>query len=100
LVEDIRLAITEAFTNVVRHAYLDNEGPVEIGIDWGADSITIIVTDKGRGMRPNPGGGGAGLGLPLITAVTESLNVVQPAGGGSALHMCFRTATGRFQPTS
>src|SRR3954449_13069923 len=44
LVEDIRLAITEAYTNVVRHAYDEGEaGPVEIEIETGSGRLNIAV---------------------------------------------------------
>src|ERR687897_202275 len=51
LVEDLRLAVTEACTNVVRHAYPgDVPGPVEIAIVPSEDLVSVIVSDHGRGI--------------------------------------------------
>src|ERR1700733_1391047 len=50
LVEDLRLAVTEACTNVVRHAYQPGlPGPVEISIRPEEDYVTVVVSDRGRG---------------------------------------------------
>src|SRR6201994_4992874 len=47
LVEDLRLAVTEACTNVVRHAYpADLPGPVEISIRPEEDHVSVIVADR------------------------------------------------------
>src|SRR5829696_2923535 len=44
--EDMRLAVTEACTNVVRHAYADGEpGPVEILIRPEGDTLQVVVSD-------------------------------------------------------
>src|SRR5215203_5329795 len=51
LVEDLRLAVTEACTNVVRHAYPpDVTGPVEISIVPENDQVSVVVADHGRGI--------------------------------------------------
>src|SRR3954462_5089213 len=51
LVEDLRLAVTEACTNVVRHAYSpDAPGPVEISIRPQDDVVSVVVADRGRGI--------------------------------------------------
>src|ERR671917_1594415 len=55
VIEDMRLAVTEACTNVVRHAYSDGEpGPVEILIRPEGDTLLVVVSDQGRGLRPPP----------------------------------------------
>src|ERR1700753_3474734 len=51
LVEDLRLAVTEACTNVVRHAYPpDVAGPMEITISPDEDLVSVVVADHGRGI--------------------------------------------------
>jgi serine/threonine-protein kinase RsbW len=90
VIEDMRLAVTEACTNVVRHAYADGEtGPVEILIRPVGDTLQVIVSDEGRGLGPSNDSSGPGLGLPLIAALSHSLEI-EPAGEvGSRLRMSF-----------
>ena len=73
LVEDMRLAVTEACTNVVRHAYDDDEpGPIDVVIRPDGDALELIVSDHGRGIGPSPDIAGPGLGLPLIAALADA----------------------------
>src|ERR687890_763499 len=91
LVEDMRLAVTEACTNVVRHAYADGEpGPVEILIRPEGDSLLVVVSDQGRGLGPSADSTGPGLGLPLIAALSHSFEIEQVPDDGSRLWMSFR----------
>jgi anti-sigma regulatory factor (Ser/Thr protein kinase) len=72
---DIKLAVTEACTNVVVHAYPDGEGPMGLQASVGDRWLTIVVTDRGRGIVPRPDSPGLGLGLPLIATLAESLEL-------------------------
>jgi serine/threonine-protein kinase RsbW len=90
VVADLRLAVTEACTNVVRHAYDDTAGPLEITIHPTEDTLNIIVADDGRGIAPSPDVAGPGLGLPLIAALTDGLEIQRREGAGSRLMMSFR----------
>jgi anti-sigma regulatory factor (Ser/Thr protein kinase) len=90
--EDVRLAVTEACTNVVRHAYPEREpGPLEVVALPGPCRLTVVVTDHGGGIRPNPGSEGAGLGLPLIAALSAELQIDEEQGRGSRVRMEFRS---------
>jgi anti-sigma regulatory factor (Ser/Thr protein kinase) len=90
VVEDMRLAVTEACTNVVRHAYSGNEpGPLEIVIRPDGDVLQVIVSDRGRGIEPSPDTGGPGLGLPLIAALADSFAIEHAPLGGSRIAMSF-----------
>src|SRR4051812_21146768 len=83
LVEDMRLAVTEACTNVVRHAYGDGDGDgdaddasaLHVALLPEEQGMRVIVEDRGRGLDPSPDLGGPGLGLPLIAALTSELEV-------------------------
>jgi anti-sigma regulatory factor (Ser/Thr protein kinase) len=90
IVEDMRLAVTEACTNVVRHAYDRSEpGRLEIVIRPDGDRLEIIVSDEGRGIGPSPDTGGPGLGLSLIAALADSLEIEHAPRAGSRLAMSF-----------
>jgi len=90
LVEDLRLAVTEACTNVVRHAYpADVPGPVEISIVPSEDLVSVIVSDHGRGIGSSSDTNGPGLGLPLIAAIADEVELQPVPGGGSRVAMTF-----------
>jgi serine/threonine-protein kinase RsbW len=90
LVEDLRLAVTEACTNVVRHAYpADVPGPVEISIVPSEDLVSVIVSDHGRGIGSSSDTNGPGLGLPLIAAIADEVDLQPVPGGGSRVAMTF-----------
>jgi serine/threonine-protein kinase RsbW len=89
LVADLKLALTEACSNSVRHAYEEGrEGVVDVRYDLGDDRISVEVTDDGSGFDPavlkraqeelDEGG----LGIAIIRAVTDELEIgVRPEGG-------------------
>jgi anti-sigma regulatory factor (Ser/Thr protein kinase) len=89
LTDDMRLAVTEACTNVVRHAYADGEGTIDVIIRPKGDQVELIVSDKGRGAGPSPDTAGPGLGMPLIAALADSLEIQRDHGTGSRLVMSF-----------
>jgi anti-sigma regulatory factor (Ser/Thr protein kinase) len=90
LVEDLRLAVTEACTNVVRHAYAPGApGPVEVSLQPGDDVVHVVVSDRGRGVGTSADGSGPGLGLPLIAAIADEVDLQPVPGGGSRLAMTF-----------
>jgi serine/threonine-protein kinase RsbW len=89
---DLKLAVTEACTNSVRHAYDDGEGLVEIVYELRAGSVVIEVSDTGRGFahtstavvrRDNSGDGG--LGLAIIDSLADELEISDRPGGGARL---------------
>jgi PAS domain S-box-containing protein len=90
VLSDIALAVSEAVTNAVMHAFLDREeGTVRVGVRAGLDEIVVIVADDGRGMQPRADSPGLGMGLPLIGQLAASLDIRVPHGGGTELCMTF-----------
>src|SRR3954466_12264948 len=49
---DLKLALTEACTNSVRHAYVSGEGTVEILYQLHDDKLVVEVVDEGEGFEP------------------------------------------------
>ncbi|MGB2953154.1 MAG: ATP-binding protein [Gaiellaceae bacterium] len=89
---DLKLALTEACTNSVRHAYRDGRrGMVEIVYRLEPDRLEVEVKDDGEGFTPEnleleEGGlSEGGLGIAIIRAIVDELEVGKGEGGGSRL---------------
>src|SRR4051812_16531487 len=87
---DLALAVTEAVTNAVVHAFIGREpGSVWTRIETAPDELVVVVTDDGRGMQPRADSPGLGLGLPTIASLTTSMDMHAPPGGGTVITMTF-----------
>jgi serine/threonine-protein kinase RsbW len=92
-VADLKLALTEACSNSVRHAYPDRDGVVEIVYDLLPDRLVIEVTDDGEGFEPgerlpdeDDELSEGGLGIAIIRAIADELEIETGTGGrGSRL---------------
>jgi serine/threonine-protein kinase RsbW len=89
---DLKLALTEACTNSVRHAYENGrEGSVEIVYELQPDRLVIEVGDEGSGFEPANGGNGhdeleeGGLGIEIIRALADEVEIGRREEGGSRL---------------
>jgi serine/threonine-protein kinase RsbW len=89
---DVKLAVTEACTNVVVHAYPGGDGPMEIAAVLTDERLAIAVRDEGRGMLPRADSPGLGLGLPLIATLAETLELGRGDGDKTEVRMTFRLA--------
>ena len=99
---DIRLAVSEALSNAVVHAFRGRtDGTVIASVTTDASEwIEVRVTDDGSGMAPRDDSPGLGLGLPLIRYLTDQFEHRRPPGSiGTELWMRFRLApTGARDP--
>ena len=88
----IALAVSEAVTNVVIHAYIDQPRPgdVEVSVERHPDNgLEIHVCDSGRGMVPRSDSPGLGVGLPLVAKLAQRFRVEARPTGGTAVSMVF-----------
>jgi stage II sporulation protein AB (anti-sigma F factor) len=88
---DIRLAVSEAVTNAVVHAFRDRTDPgtVSVGVTVDVGVVEIVVRDDGTGMAPREDSPGLGLGLSLIRRVSECVDHRAASDGGTELWMRF-----------
>lgn len=91
---DLKLALTEACTNSVRHAYAGGDGVVEILYELHDDKLVIEVLDEGEGFVPPTEPSAAladeelsegGLGIAIIEALADEFEIRERAEGGSFL---------------
>jgi serine/threonine-protein kinase RsbW len=90
---DLKLALTEACSNSVRHAYGKGEGHVDISFELLDDRLIVEVADDGSGFEPAAGGKAiedelseGGLGIAIIRSVADEVEFGDgPEGRGSRL---------------
>ena len=88
----VGLAVTEALTNAVRHAYPASPGPVTLSVRQSADRLVVVVADEGIGARSVPARSrpdrGMGMGLPLLHELCTVARV-EPGSSGTVVTMGF-----------
>ena len=90
---DLKLALTEACSNSVRHAYgHDAAGTVEIMYELHPDRVVIEVADEGEGFDPEAATAESndlnegGLGIAIIRALADEVEIADGGDGkGSRL---------------
>ena len=87
--EQIAIAVSEAVSNVVRHAYCGREAPVAVEAVSEDRDVVVTVKDRGIGMRPTQDHEGPGYGLPLISNLADHV-VVDSLGWGLTVQMRFK----------
>jgi serine/threonine-protein kinase RsbW len=90
---DLKLALTEACSNSVRHAYDNGDGHVMISFELLEDRLVVEVADDGGGFEPSGAGRElgspdlteGGLGIAIIRSIADELEIGGRATGGSRL---------------
>ncbi len=95
-VADLKLALTEACSNSVRHAYGHNDGHVHLEFTLHSDRVTMLISDEGGGFGedddcPECRDFGSlelaegGMGMSIIRAVVDGFDLHKPEEGGTVL---------------
>jgi serine/threonine-protein kinase RsbW len=97
LVADLKLALTEACSNSIRHAYPEGGGTVEVLYELSPDRLVIEVADDGAGFVPSEGRpeegelSEGGLGMAIMRAIADELELgAREDGRGSRLRLVKR----------
>lgn len=94
LVSDIALAVSEAVSNAVKHAYR-SAGRVELSASVEEGWLTLSIADRGEGFGTRPSDG-LGLGLAIIATLCDDLKIVQE-GAGTQVRMRFVLSRPEFR---
>jgi serine/threonine-protein kinase RsbW len=101
-VADLKLALTEACSNSVRHAYDHDDGQVHLAFNVQKDRVTIEISDEGGGFHeddvdcpecqgvPEIDLADGGMGISIIRAVVDEFDLRKPDGGGTVLFLAKR----------
>jgi serine/threonine-protein kinase RsbW len=88
-VDAIKLAASEALTNVVQHAYPTRPGGIHVSAWLAGGELWVLIADVGCGLHAGPESKGLGLGLALISQMADGFAVVERSSGGTELRMRF-----------
>jgi serine/threonine-protein kinase RsbW len=99
---DLKLALTEAVSNSIRHAYAEEGGYVEIAYGLSGTHLEVEVLDDGAGFDPErpPSLEGeelteGGLGIAIIRTIADELEIdSRPGLRGSRLRFSKRLRAG------
>ena len=93
----VQVAVGEATTNAVEHAYIDTEtGLVRLNARLDDDGmLSVQVADSGRWRPPGDHGGLRGRGFPLMRATMDEVRVL-PSPNGTTVWL--RLALGGLEP--
>lgn len=89
---DARTAVTEACNNVVLHAYEGDPGPLEVELYLAAQSLGVLVRDRGVGLPAEPRSletGTGGIGLHVIQTLTQTVEFADGEESGTDVWMWF-----------
>ena len=96
-VADLKLALTEACSNSVRHAYDHDEGQVHLEFTVHSDRVTVLIQDEGGGFHEDDDDcpecrnlgdfqlAEGGMGISIIRAVVDDFDLRKPDEGGTVL---------------
>jgi len=99
-IEDIKIAVSEACTNVVLYAYQDDENPgIHVDCAIHIDKLEISISDKGKGFdldklqnkqevsQNELGASSLGLGITFMKNLMDSVEIVTSPGEGTNVIM-------------
>ena len=88
-VDQMRLAVSEALTNVVLYAYPWRTGDMHVTARMAGNELWVLIADSGCGVHAGRDSEGLGLGLALISKMTDGFSVVERSSGGTELRLRF-----------
>ncbi|HYJ21517.1 MAG TPA: ATP-binding protein [Solirubrobacterales bacterium] len=86
---DLKTVLSEACSNVVRHAYPGVAGSFEVEAAPEDDALSVVVRDFGTGMRARTADDESSmrLGLGLISMLSSRFEITGNSGGGTELRV-------------
>ncbi len=82
VIDDLKLAVTEGCSNVIKYAYRGEPGDLEVAFDPIEQGFRVTIRDRGSWLeRTGDGEVAGGLGIPLMQAVTRRCDIQSDDAG-------------------
>jgi anti-sigma regulatory factor (Ser/Thr protein kinase) len=91
VVADVRVCVSEAVSNAVRHAYGSQRGSIDVTVVERDPGLVVVVRDFGSGLMGAHRNGERGFGLALIDAMSDDCALSTMSGAGTEVAMAFGT---------
>jgi anti-sigma regulatory factor (Ser/Thr protein kinase) len=95
--DEILLAVDEALTNIIRHAYQGGVGKITVSVAAADDKVEIVLEDRGKKFDPTqvpppelPRHKPGGLGVHFIRTIMDQMIYDNQASGGNRLRLIKR----------
>jgi anti-sigma regulatory factor (Ser/Thr protein kinase) len=91
--ERLKLAVSEAMSNAVIHAYAhDRDGVIRLTATAISGDLLVVVADDGCGVGRASKSVGLGIGLGVITQLADGVTLRRRSSGGTQVEMRFKLA--------
>jgi anti-sigma regulatory factor (Ser/Thr protein kinase) len=87
--DSVRLAVSEAVANVVRHAYPGGVGEIELLAGIASGELWVLIADRGCGFQTRTRNPGLGYGLAVIAEASKAFVIAERSGGGTEVQLYF-----------
>jgi two-component sensor histidine kinase len=98
--ESVRLAVSEALSNIVQHAFPDSPGKIDVTAWVVEGELWVLIADDGCGLHAGRPSEGLGLGLALISQVSDGFVVMERGAGGTEVRIRFELSPAREESSS
>lgn len=93
--QDVFVAVSEAVTNCVLHAYpLGVRGTIRVKAWALQNALAVLIADQGQGFDPGSTfrgqRSGLGMGVSLMRSVASEVRITSRPGAGATVFMVFR----------
>ena len=93
-IDDIKVAVSEACTNIVCHAHTDPDFNYDVALELDNEGLAVTIRDNGVGfgmenyIEPVPGESNeSGLGIFIIRALMDEVDINSAPGKGTEIRM-------------
>lgn len=81
VVDEVRVAVSEALANVVLHAYVGRApGPMSVEAWRDGDDLLVRISDEGHGLVPRVDSPGLGVGISVMASMVDDFSVANRDG--------------------
>jgi anti-sigma regulatory factor (Ser/Thr protein kinase) len=88
-IDHLQLALSEALSNIVLHAYGAAGGEMRVDLERDEDELRVVICDDGPGLGARPVTPGLGLGLGIVATASDRCEIATQPETGTRLTLVY-----------